>query len=343
MRKLPRLTRRDQVEVCGVYGQPVFDFYQQARIILERAAPDRHLSGFFAEPHVNPTRGEIAWYSNAIGGVRSMSQLNPTERAAVWSEVNVIREQVRVAGERFAAEGGAAAGTRAEIFKAMLFATDLEQCLFLVGDQPVLCEWGCKALGKAPSAGDLGSFGSAIRPVTEQTDAVHGGRPTSSLGPSVDAPRPTIGLAPSKQDSVAIDTEAVATPVPKPPEDVPSKSQAEGKKTDMLAAARIPVAPPTHESGRLTYEVSELPSSRSSHENLLRPSNVRPGLWPFLKCAIVSFFLLLLILILFRAFGDVGVVASVGNASQLEEAQLRKEIAVLRKQASDILATCQVR
>ncbi|MDD5581305.1 MAG: hypothetical protein PHY16_18800 [Methylobacter sp.] len=161
MKKLPYTTLRSKVEIRGVYGQPVFDFYQQFCRILDQENPERSLSQFFAEPQLNALKGEIQWYTNSEGTVKPYSQLESTSKTEVLDKISNILQGTREIGGRFAAEGGSES-TRTEIFKATLSATDLEKCLFLVGEQPVLCEWGCKSIVEGVSSVDLWSHGAII-------------------------------------------------------------------------------------------------------------------------------------------------------------------------------------
>ncbi len=339
MKKLPRLTRRDQIEIRGVYGQSVFDFYQQSRAILDRAAPEGRLSNFFAEPQLNPTRGEIAWFSHAAGGVRGMSQLSPAERAAVLSDVDQIRQQVRHASEQFVADGGGAAGTRAEIYRAMLSATDLEQCLFLVGEQPVLCEWGCKPLRDGAGGVDLWSIGGILRSEPEIPAAIPISR-TDNVTSTPEPPLASAAVLPPAQSTPEVPEEPEeSAPTKQSPPEVTPQALPEATEVRHDTALRS-VTSPEHEVTPRLRQVPMQPTSRNDVGNSVLPGDTRPGLWGFFKRALVALLVLFLILGLMRACGNVAVLSGATSSGHSEEAQLRKEIAVLRAQASDLLVTC---
>ena len=51
MARLPLITQRRDIDVKVIYGQSIFEFYQQIQNLLQREAPE--LSNFFAEPIIN--------------------------------------------------------------------------------------------------------------------------------------------------------------------------------------------------------------------------------------------------------------------------------------------------
>lgn len=338
MKKLSRLTRRDQIEIRGVYGQSVFDFYQQSRAILDRVAPKGRLSNFFAEPQLNPTRGEIAWFSHAVGGVRAMSELSPAERAAVLSDVDQIRQQVRHASEQFVADGGGGVGTRAEIYKAMLSATDLEQCLFLVGEQPVLCEWGCKPLRAGAGSVDLWSVGAILR-VEPEIPAAIPIRRTDNDSSTPDLPTASAAVLPPSQAIPETPDESAPSekiPVEVTPQALP---QSTGVRHDTVLRS---VTSPEQEVTPRLPPAPVQPKSPHDFENDVQSGDTRSGFWGFFKRAFVALLILFLLLGLIRACGNVAVLSSATSVARTEEAQLRKEVAELRAQASDLLVTCPV-
>jgi hypothetical protein len=160
MRKLPYVTNRSVVEVHGVYGQSVLDFHEQIRRLLLQETKNKAVGEFFAEPQINSLRGEITWYTEADGPVQQFADLSATEKDELWQKMLAVRDQIKMVGEKYAAQGGQTAGTRIDTFRAMLSITSVDHCLFSVGGQPVLCEWGCNPISESEKSVDLWTLGA---------------------------------------------------------------------------------------------------------------------------------------------------------------------------------------
>jgi hypothetical protein len=348
MRKLPCVTPRASVEIRGVYGQPVFEFFQQVKAILALNGSDKDLGQFFAEPQLNAAKGEIYWYSDVPGPVQPYSQLSEGARRALDDEVLEIRRRIRMAGERFAAEGGSASGNRTEMFKAMMSATDLERCLFLVGTQPVLCAWGCKPIGTGASPVDLWSYAAAT---TERGDMHQPSEPVAGGASAMVAPRAVPIESEGTDAPHAIDAatpfSVEVTPAPeKLTNDVPHavlRNPVVSNKVGSASAKDRPSALPRIANVPIR-EVSSTTRDASRYRDI-DPARRSFDFWDLLKKLIIAALLLFLVLLLLRGCGDNHPAFPGGNTfdRKEDESRLRKEIVALRRVADEVLANCPVR
>lgn len=152
MARLPLITQRREIDVRVVFGQSIFELYQQIQNLLQREALT--LSNFFAEPIVNAVRGEIAWNTRAVGAARLAAHLSPEEWAQANQQLKQNIESVKqLIGKLEKAGQGNSAG--AEALRCMLMTPDLRRSLFLVGDELVLTQWGCYQFGTDARSADL--------------------------------------------------------------------------------------------------------------------------------------------------------------------------------------------
>jgi hypothetical protein len=349
MRKLPCVTPRARVEIRGVYGQSVFEFFQQVRAILALNARDKDLSQFFAEPQVNAAKGEIYWYSDVQGPVQPYSQLGAEARIALDDHVLEVLRRIREAGERFASEGGAASGNRTEMFRAMMSASDLKRCLFLVGTQPVLCEWGCKPIGEAAYRVDLWVKAAAT---TEREKAV---QPIEAVPADVSGILPVRdAAAPVKNEGdhtpPGIGDPVTSAPVAKVPDEVPPDAVPEVLPPQPAAANKFVPAPST------VRPSGPPPPAIASNRDVRSSSSDAPGyhyvdssrrsfeFCDLLKKLIIAALLLVLVLLLVRGCSSDHPVLLGTNTvdSKDDESRLRKEIVDLRRVAAGVVANCPV-
>jgi hypothetical protein len=350
MRKLPCVTPRARVEIRGVYGQPVFEFFQQVRAILALNASDKDLSQFFAEPQLNAAKGEIYWYSDAQGPIQPYFQLGVDARKALDCQVLEIRQRIRDAGERFASEGGTAAGNRTEMFRAMMSATDLERCLFLVGTQPVLCEWGCKPIGEGAIPVDLWSYAAAA------TEPVKAAQPIEAVPVDVSQSRPerVAAAAHVKEEGYPTRASIAKSVAPAleanvraedPPDEIPEvnlpKTAGSNKFVPPANTAR-PSALPLGENGLRREILSNWGDAPGYHYVDSSPRSF--DYWDLLKRLIIAVLLLVLLLLLVRGCSNDHAVllGATTVESKEDESRLRKEIVELRGVAAGVLANCPV-
>ena len=151
MRILPHTTLFSDVEIRGVRGQPVFNYYKLIGKTLEQFSDDPNLKYYLARPDANISSGEISWSTDADGQIKKFSSLNDADKEKILSTVSEIRSQIRRISEKLTTKDNALK----EVFYTILLITNLERCLFVVGDIPVVCEWGCNANAEEiPSSSD---------------------------------------------------------------------------------------------------------------------------------------------------------------------------------------------
>jgi hypothetical protein len=152
MTRLPLVTQRRDIDVRVVFGQSIFELYQQIQNLLQLEAPA--LRHFFAEPIVNAVRGEIGWNTRASGPVRSAVELTDEEWIAVSNTLKRNSSLVKELIGRLEKSGrGRSAGI--EALRGMLMTPDLRGSLFLVGEELVLAQWGCYEFGADARSADL--------------------------------------------------------------------------------------------------------------------------------------------------------------------------------------------
>jgi len=152
MARLPLITQRRDIDVRVVYGQSIFELFQQTQNLLQREAPE--LLNFFAEPIVNAVRGEIAWNTRAVGVPRCADSLSSEEWAQTSQLFSQKIESVRqVIGRLEKAKSGNSIGM--EALRGMLLTPNLRESLFLVGKDLVLTQWGCYRFGTDARSSDL--------------------------------------------------------------------------------------------------------------------------------------------------------------------------------------------
>ena len=133
MQTLPVVTQRKLIDVKGINGQPVFTYYQQLLSLLQRDAGQPPLSLFFAEPVVNPLKGEITWSTKVSGEVRPFEALSPTEKISVAQRLSANCQRVRALARQISGDGAtSASGHGAQALLAMLSTPDALNSVFVV-------------------------------------------------------------------------------------------------------------------------------------------------------------------------------------------------------------------
>ena len=158
---LPQKTNLRMVEIKKVYGQSIFDFYQQVANLLATSRAPLALGSFFAEPIVNRNREEITWYTNLEGEIRSFMQLSQQERRLASTIIAQNCDEFRSAIARIEKSLGADSPA-AMALSGMLVTPDISKSIFMVGNNLVLTEWGCFPFGQVPRQFDLDIQRSAI-------------------------------------------------------------------------------------------------------------------------------------------------------------------------------------
>lgn len=143
-------TKKSRIRERGVYGQTVLDLHQQiSRIVARRTGrPERGM--LFAEPSHNKSTGEIIWYTRQSGPVKAWSEMNAAEQANARAAIDeAVAEVLAIALEYRRSESRAQVADADAFFAALGYDANNETCqidyerAYLVGEVPVLTEWGC--------------------------------------------------------------------------------------------------------------------------------------------------------------------------------------------------------
>lgn len=152
MAKLPIITHRREIDVRVVYGQNIFELYQQIHNLIQRELPA--LANLFAEPVVNAVRGEISWTTKATGAVRAGTALSDAE----WSSLGgrLKNDLTLIQGLIAKLEkAGRSNSVATEALRCMLVTPDLRSSVFQVGNECVITQWGCYEFGSDARSADV--------------------------------------------------------------------------------------------------------------------------------------------------------------------------------------------
>jgi hypothetical protein len=149
MRKLPITTKIDTIDVKPVARQPLFSLYDQTIRTLKREKGAEKLANFFAEPNVSKTDNEIRWRTLATGPIRSWAELSEQEQQRAGEQLKENCSLLQEICQRLTKAQGADSPT-VEALQNMQVTPSLQNSLFMVGDEVVLTQWGCRPFGTQP-------------------------------------------------------------------------------------------------------------------------------------------------------------------------------------------------
>jgi|GEM_PF-965131 len=168
MQTLPIITKRTQIDVQGINGQPIFSYYQQLLGLLKKEGQHEGLLHLFAEPVTNVLRGEVSWVTKLDGPVRHFDTLSADEKLDVAKALTQACSSVRRIADKVAAGTGASAAYGSQALCAMLSTPDALASLFMVGDQLVLTQWGCIPYGAKASDHNIDTrFAEVFKPAAK--------------------------------------------------------------------------------------------------------------------------------------------------------------------------------
>jgi len=147
MQTLPIITKRTQIDVQGINGQPIFTYYQQLLSLLKKEGQHEEWAHLFAEPVTNVMRGEVSWVTKLDGPVRPFDTLSADEKLKVAKTLTQACGIVRRVADKVETGAGSSAAYGAQALRAMLSTPDVLASIFMVGDQLVLTQWGCLPYG----------------------------------------------------------------------------------------------------------------------------------------------------------------------------------------------------
>jgi len=147
MQTLPIITKRTQIDVQGINGQPIFTYYQQLLSLLKKEGQHDEWAHLFAEPVTNVMRGEVSWVTKLDGSVRPFDTLTAEEKLNVAKTLTQVCGIVRRVADKVETGAGSSAAYGAQALRAMLSTPDVLASIYMVGDQLVLTQWGCLPYG----------------------------------------------------------------------------------------------------------------------------------------------------------------------------------------------------
>ncbi|MCM0035170.1 MAG: hypothetical protein NBV66_05225 [Burkholderiaceae bacterium] len=168
MQTLPIITKRTQIDVQGINGQPIFSYYQQLLGLLKKEGQDESLIHLFAEPVTNVMRGEVSWVTKLDGPIRPFDALSPEEKLSVAKTLTQACARVRRVADKVQTGAGSSAAYGSQALHAMLTTPEALASLFMVGDQLVLTQWGCIPYGAKASDHNIDTrFAEVFKPAAK--------------------------------------------------------------------------------------------------------------------------------------------------------------------------------
>lgn len=133
-------TPRAGLRPLGAQGQTVAQAQQQIVALIASHLGPQH-AALFAEPVADPARDAVAWYTTADGAPGRLAQAAPEAQQKAREAIALIADDIR----KLAQEYAAAANPQQKQMAALIELAQSfpgEDCVFLVGEQPVVIAWG---------------------------------------------------------------------------------------------------------------------------------------------------------------------------------------------------------
>lgn len=316
MRTLPLTTSFADVEIRGVRGQPIFNYYKLVCKTLEQFSENQSLRNYLARPDADLDNGVIAWSTDADGQIKKFSALSDADKEKVFAKVSQIQAQIRSISEKITKKDRALK----EVFDAILLITNLQRCLFVVGDDPVVCEWGCNANAEESEF---------YEPPKKSAPAV-ASEPRVKVEPVITADADIDENAKARVDITAEENSAVIQE--------PNKEQQEQAAPSAKEDNQKDPKPKTKNNKIFQQEAAVI---------YKRPKRTPQNTVADFSKYVALFILLLQILIIFlmgwmRDHESFFSTESLQATIEKEEVQLRAEINKLRKQAYSLSLSCPV-
>lgn len=186
-------TRIDRVQAIDIAGQPVTAAVEAIIAHVEARFGATH-ARLFARPRV--AGAFMEWQSEAVGPIARFVDLPPAERERVQQGLGPLIGTLRGESARLAASGEDTEQLLGQRLAAALELPGLDR-VYLIGDQPVLTDWGTLALdptgrGVPPPRGLLFSFSPVIAPPPPPTASPAGAKigTGARIGPETGAAVP---------------------------------------------------------------------------------------------------------------------------------------------------------
>src|SRR5690242_11635619 len=139
------VTTRTGVRPLGVRGEPLHNAAGQLRRVVRRRLGDQ-VADLLADPQLHEDGKTIDWYAGWAGEVKRVADLEPSRRAALLSQVDLMLGDIGRLGETLAqasSRAGDADGSGV-VGRCLQLAArhPAESFVFLVGERPVVVCWG---------------------------------------------------------------------------------------------------------------------------------------------------------------------------------------------------------
>jgi hypothetical protein len=135
-------------------------------------------SHFLAEPAINTRRGQVEWYTPLDGELRNFRDLGAAEQQTARERIERIRAALDGVVAQLKQSGDSTKQLQAEGLELALLHG--EQDIYLVGEQPVLSNWG--AVKATDSAGPAALTAQGVSQVAVGAGTVSGGAGGGSGG-----------------------------------------------------------------------------------------------------------------------------------------------------------------
>lgn len=133
-------TPRASLRPLGAQGQTVAQAQQQIVAAIAASLTPRHAL-LFAEPVSDPARDQIAWYSTADGKAERLTEATPEAQRQAREAIAALADDIRKLAAGYAAAQNPQQRQLGQLIElAQSFPG--EECVFLVGEQPVVVAWG---------------------------------------------------------------------------------------------------------------------------------------------------------------------------------------------------------
>ena len=133
-------TPRGEMHPLAFQGILVSECYSQIVDLVRARLGDSHVL-LFAEPVFDADRESVDWYSPVQGQPRRLRELPEAEQAPLLAEFGRMGEEIRTAAVTLQKSGDPQRTTGGHILELALRYPD-ENCLYVVGGQPVMIGWG---------------------------------------------------------------------------------------------------------------------------------------------------------------------------------------------------------
>jgi hypothetical protein len=128
------LTRTDNVRPLGDFGQRSWEYLTG---VVEREIGMRH-AALFARPA--DVGSDVAWSTELPGEIQSLRSLAEGEADALRTELRQLADDILALADRYAGERDPAAQALANALRNAVEVPN-DECIFRVGDQPVIIQW----------------------------------------------------------------------------------------------------------------------------------------------------------------------------------------------------------